>query len=104
MHNRSGLLVGITSSAHGGTLPLPEAHGGNPGRALARAGALAVHLVDLLEGQTLGLVDEEVDEGDAEEAGAEPDEEHLGLQVGVVRAVVDEVGGDEGDDEVEEPL
>lgn len=40
---------------------------------------LGVQLVDLLQRQTLGLVDEEVDEGDAEEAAGEPDEEDLGL-------------------------
>lgn len=65
---------------------------------------LAVQLVDLLERQALGLVDEEVDEGDAEEAAAEPDEEDLGLQVGVPGPVVDEVGRRVGDGPVEKPL
>lgn len=52
-----------------------------------------VQLVDLFECEAFGLVDEEVDEGDAEEAAGEPDEEDFGLQVGVAAAVVDEVGG-----------
>jgi hypothetical protein len=54
---------------------------------------LVVQLVDLLERESLGLVDHEVHKGDAQEAAAEPDEEDLGLQVRVARAVVHEVGG-----------
>lgn len=52
------------------------------------------HLVDLLEGQTLGLGDQEV--GVHEGAGAKtaPDEEHRGLQVSV--GLADHVGGDDG--------
>lgn len=103
------LLVRTTDGSPGATsrgrvLSVPVADGGDPIRTLAGALALGVQLVDLLERQTLGLVDEEVHEGDAEEAGGEPDEEDLGLKVGVVRAVVYQVGGDESDDEVEEPL
>lgn len=62
---------------------------GSPFRALASALAFTVHLIDLLERQSLCLVNEEVDEPDTNEAGGEPDEEDLGLQIGVVRAVVD---------------
>ena len=40
--------------------------------ALPRLGDDAVELVDLLQGQALGLVDEEVDEGDADEAAGAP--------------------------------
>jgi hypothetical protein len=98
------LLIRVRGNPVGRLLPLPEADRGNPFRALARALAFTVQLVDLLERQSLSLVDEEVDEGDAEEAGREPDEENLGLKVGVVRAVIDQVGGDESDDEVEKPL
>ena len=60
------------------------------------------HLVDLLEGQTLGLGDEEpgVDEG--ARAQASPDEEHGGLEVALVSA--DHVRGDDGDDGVPEPV
>lgn len=71
---------------------------GGVGLPLGRSarGGLLHHLVDLLEGETLGLGDEEV--GVDECAGAEstPDEEDLGAQVALVR--VDHVGGDDGDD------
>lgn len=77
---------------------------GRPGRAVAGRLALVVHLVDLLERVRLGLVDEEVDERNADEAEREPDEEDLGLQVGVSGTVVDQVGGCVGDSPVEEPL
>lgn len=59
---------------------------------LAGNGNFIVELVNLLEGEPLGLVDEEVDEGDAQETAGEPDEEDLGLEVGLSAAVVDEVG------------
>ena len=65
---------------------------------------LVVEFVDLFEGEALGLVDEEVDEGDAEEAAAEPDEEDLGLEVGVAGAVVDEEGRGVANGPVEEPV
>ena len=71
----------------------------NPLRRSARAGLLH-HLVNLFEGKTLRLWDEEV--GVHEGAGAEaaPDEEDGGAQVGLVG--VDHVGGDDGDDLVVE--
>lgn len=75
-----------------------------PLRRLGSNRHLLVELVDLLESKTLGLVDEEVDEGNAQEAAAEPDEEDLGLEVGVALAVVDEVGGRVGNGPVEEPV
>ncbi|KAI6750233.1 hypothetical protein HG531_007498 [Fusarium graminearum] len=49
-------------------------------------------LINLLKGQTLGLVDEEVNESNTQETAAEPDEEDFGLEVGLSRAVIDEVG------------
>jgi hypothetical protein len=63
---------------------------------------LLEHAIDLFEGQTLGLWDEEegVDEGDGAEAA--PDEEDLGAQIALVGA--DHVGGDDGDDAVPEPV
>lgn len=82
------LLVGLGSA--GG-----EGLGGNP---LSRGtgSGLLHHLVNLLEGETLGLRDEEV--GVDEGAGAEtaPDEEDGGLQVSVLGA--DHVWGDDSDD------
>jgi hypothetical protein len=51
----------------------------------------------LFESEAFGFVDHEVDEGYAEEAAGEPDEEDFGLQVGVSRAEVYEVGGGVGD-------
>lgn len=66
--------------------------GGLPVLGLAGNSNFIVELVNLLEGESLGLVDEEVDEGDAQETAGEPDEEDLGLEVGLSAAVVDEVG------------
>lgn len=70
----------------GGRLPL--------GRG-ARGGLLH-HLIDLLEGEALGLGDDEV--GEQKGAGTQraPDEEHLGAEVALV--FVDHVRGDDGDD------
>ena len=65
---------------------------------------LVIELVDLLESKAFGLVDEEVNEADTQKAAAEPDEEDLGLQVGVAWSPVDEVRGGVGDGPVEEPL
>lgn len=77
---------------------------GLPRRRFPRVADLLVQLVDLLEGEALGLVDHEVDEEDAEEAAGEPDEEDLGLQVGVAVAVVDEVRRRVGDGPVQQPV
>ncbi len=62
-----------------------------------------VELVDLLEGEALGLVDHEPHECDADEAEAAPDEEHGGLQVGVAGTAVDHIWGGIGNGEVEQP-
>lgn len=77
--------------------PLDEGLGGPPMLRLVRHFHLGIHLVDLFQSETLGLVDEEVHEGDTQEAAPEPDEKDLGLQVCVARAIVHEVGGAEGD-------
>lgn len=74
-----------------------------PSNGLAGLLDLVVELVNLLESKALGLVNEEVNEADTQEAAAEPDEEDLGLQVGVAWPPVDEVGGGVGDGPVEEP-
>jgi hypothetical protein len=90
---------------HGGAALLEAALDESVGRApLGRGpgGGLGHHLVDLLEGETLCLGDEEVgvDEGDGAEAA--PDEEDGRLEVTLVGA--DHVGGDDGDDGVPEPV
>jgi hypothetical protein len=54
--------------------------------------------------ESLGLVDQEVDEGDAQEAAAELDEEDLGLQVRVPRSIVHQVGCRVGDGPVKESV
>lgn len=71
---------------------------------LAGRDALGVHLVNLLERQALCLIDEKVDKGDADKAAAKPHKEDLGLQVGVARAVVDQVRGGVGNSPVEQPV
>ena len=88
----------------GDALALPERHGRREALRFASRRDSLVQLVDLLERETLGLVDEEIDEGDADEAAREPYEEDLALQVGVAGTVVDEIGGRVGDSPVKEPL
>lgn len=65
---------------------------------------IAIQLINLLKRQAFGLVDKEINKRYADEAAAEPDEEDLGLQVGVAWTVVDEVRGCVGDCPVEKPL
>jgi hypothetical protein len=65
-------------------------------------GGLLHHLVDLLEGQTLGLGDEEPGVHEGARAQASPDEEDGGLEVALVGA--DHVRGDDSDDGVPEPV
>ena len=65
---------------------------------------LIIQLVNLLEGKALGLVDHEVDERDAQETAAEPDEEDFRLQVGVSGPEVDQVRRGIGDCPVQEPV
>jgi len=60
--------------------------------------------IDLFQGQALGLGDEEVGEEQASETGATPDEEHLGAEVGITGAGVDEEGGSIADGPVHEPV
>jgi hypothetical protein len=66
---------------------------GNPGARLA-GGDFLQHPVDLFEGETLGLRDEEVGEEHGDDAEGAPHEEDLGREVRVL--LVDEVGGNNG--------
>jgi len=52
----------------------------------------SVQLIDLLQGETLSLVDEEIHKGDADKAASPPNEKDLGLQISVTLTVVDEEG------------
>lgn len=88
----------------GEVLDIREGHSRDEALGLVRLGDLEVELVDLFERKTLGLVDVEVDECSADDAEATPDEEDLGLEVGVAWARVDHVRGRVGDGEVEEPV
>ena len=67
-------------------------------------GDLAIKLIDLLERETLGLVDAGVHKDKRDEAEATPDEEYLGLQVGIARTAVDHVRSSVGDGPVEQPV
>lgn len=69
---------------------------GNPFVRGARGGLLE-HLVDLLEGEALGLGDEEVGEGEREAAEGTPHEEDLGAEVGLALLGSDEVWSDDTD-------
>jgi len=80
LHNR-GLSV----------LEFSEGHGGDPVNTMSGVRDLSVHFIDLFQGEPLGFIDEEVHEGDTDEAAASPDEEDFGLQIGVTFAVVDKV-------------
>jgi hypothetical protein len=73
-----------------------------PSRRLSGGSNLLHHSVDLLEGKTLGLPHEEVGVDVAKNTKTTPDEEDLGLEVGLVG--VDHVRGDDGDDTVPEPV
>jgi len=64
--------------------------------------SLGKHLIDLLEGKTLGLRNEDIGIDEGAGAQAAPDEEHLGAEVALVG--VDHVGGDDGDDAVPQPV
>lgn len=62
------------------------------------------HAVDLLEGKTLGLRDEDVSVDEAGSAEGAPDEEDTGLEVGLSRVAADHVWGDDSNDAVPEPV
>lgn len=103
MASRSGsveLLVAVGKSL----LALLPGDGRLPRGGTRRKLDLVVELIDFLETETLGLIDEHVDEENAQEAASEPDEEDLGLQVGGARSVVDQVGRREGNSPVEQPV
>lgn len=76
------------SSISGVRLPLGRSAGGRLGK----------HLVDLLEGEALGLGHKQVSVDEAAGAEATPDVKHLGAQIALV--LVDHVGSDDGDDAV----
>lgn len=120
-HNRIVVLDGLL--AVGNVLDLKKRHVanvstdlgyllkadcGNEARRLPGLGNLAIELVDLFEGQTLGLVDESPDEEEAEYTAAAPDEEDLGLEIdtlwGRSGVVVDKVWGGVGYGPVEKPV
>lgn len=61
-------------------------------------GSLLQHLVNLLEGETLHLRDEEVGESHGEDTEGSPDKEDLCSEVGVSFLRSHEVGSDDGDD------
>lgn len=74
-------------------LPLAEGQAWHPAGRLASRRAVGVHLVDLFEGQALGLVDVEVNEGNADETAPKPDKEDLGLQIGIPISVIHKIRG-----------
>ena len=76
---------------------LPKCLSRFPPHALTSNLDFVVEFIDLLQCKTFGFINHEVDEGDAEEAAGEPDEEDFGLEVGIAVTEVDEVGGGVGD-------
>lgn len=65
-------------------------------------GGLGHHLVDLLEGQALGLGNQEESVDESASAQATPDEEDRRLEIALV--LVDHVRGDDGNDGVPQPV
>lgn len=63
-----------------------------------------VHLVDRLEGKTLGLIDKHKDEDGANSTARAPEEEDLGLEVGISWSLIDQVWSGVTDGEVEKPV
>lgn len=101
---RLSLKLGQIATLLSNITDIAEVNRGHKARRLPSLGNLGVELVDLLEGQTLGLVDAEVNEDETDATEATPDEEHLRLEVGVAGAGVDHVGGGVGDGPVQEPV
>ena len=71
----------LTASVDAEVLNLDERNGRDGTPSLPRLGDLPVKLVDLFEGQTLGLTDAKEDEEHADETAASTDEEDLGLEI-----------------------
>ena len=97
-----GLRVGLLDH-----VVLSKTHIGSEGSvwypsARLACGNLLHHAVDLLEGKTLGLWDEEVCKGDGYNAERAIHEEDLHTHVGLI--LVHEVWGDNGHDAVPEPV
>lgn len=65
---------------------------------------LLQHLVDLLKGKTLGLRNEKVCEEEGDAAKTAPHEEYVGAELRGVGSLGDEVGGNDTDDAVPEPV
>lgn len=86
------------------SLVLLHGLGRTPLGGVGSPGDLFVEQVDLFQAEALCLVDHTVDESDADEAAAEPDEENLGLEVGIALTKVDEVGSRVGNGPVEQPV
>ena len=83
---------------------LSEVDGRNPANRLPSTGNLSIKLINLLKRKTLSLVDAGVNEQSTDEAESTPDEEHLGLEIGVSRSAVDHVRGGVGNSPVEQPV
>lgn len=65
---------------------------------------LTVEFIDLFERQVLGLVDEKVHEDHSDEAEAAPDPENVTFQVDVLARCIFQIGSDESENKVEEPI
>jgi hypothetical protein len=106
LRTRDLLLRRIITVPHSGwshtSLPsntssnLPKRNLRLPPNALTSNLNLIIEFIDLFQCEALGFVDHEVDEGYAEEAAGEPDEEDFGLEVCITGAEVHEVGSGVG--------
>lgn len=76
--------------------------GWDEGGRLVAGNSRLEQLVDLLERKTLGLDDNKVGEGKAEETAGAPDKEDSAAEIGVALAGVDKVRSGIGDTKVPE--
>lgn len=94
----------VTRVSAGDVANIRVVDGGLEANRLPGDGHLGVQLIDLLKGETLRLVDASVDENHTDEAETTPDEEHLGLHVGIAGAAIHHVRGGVGNGPVEQPV
>ena len=85
-------------------LNLPESNSRNPPNTILRNANLTIQLINLFQRQALRLIDHEVNENNANETASAPDEEDLGLEIGISWTPIDEVGGGVCDGPIEEPV
>jgi hypothetical protein len=96
--NLSLLLTGINLKL------LSVVDGRNPTNRVPSTGNLRVKLINLFKRQALGLINAGVNEHTTDKAESTPDEEHLGLEIGISSSAVHHVRSGVGNSPVEKPV